>query len=635
MGVCTAAAPIVEHGHADRTKTSCRRDWTTPNARLRLRWGRGRAAKGRVGTVALAPNATQISVQAVIAKLETDFAAVTQAVENGEFALWVGSGISRRAPDLGMLIERAIEYLRVRAVDALTANAYLPALREAIELAGLDPAAIAGQFDQPFVDWPERGEIVSSLWNNYSRVLDIRIPGEPSDFILWDAIDIREAFSNPLPPAAQHLCIAILMLEGAVRTVASANWDGFIEAAIHRLSSGLAGVLQVVVDPNQMREPPGRAQLLKFHGCILYATREPATFRQYLTGSRTQITEWPDKPLFAAMCNTVVGVATNQKALVLGLSIQDNNLQSVFSRAKQINPWPWPCAPQAPAHVFCEEAIKQGQRDVLRIVYGDAYNDNAEAIHTGTHMRAWAEQVLIALVLMLLAEKLSRLMALSLEAAGKAPMTAELAVLLTGLRDAVAALAVPDAVEGSRAEICNQGIALWSRLLSVFRTGAIPSAPEAYETLSSSTPNLIGADPNAQAMGLGCLGIALALLQHGIVAGHWQIGTPAGADAIAGALTAKGVRAGADERPVFLVKSATDAIALQSRGAFANDNAIVVHADDTWYRMVESTGSARRVRAAPGRTGRVGNTHISLGRLIARCDTVATLQQEFVAEMIL
>ncbi len=63
--------------------------------------------------MALAPNATQISVQEVVAKLETDFAAVTHAVENGEFALWVGSGISRRAPDLGMLIERAIEYLRV------------------------------------------------------------------------------------------------------------------------------------------------------------------------------------------------------------------------------------------------------------------------------------------------------------------------------------------------------------------------------------------------------------------------------------------------------------------------------------------------------------------------------------------
>jgi hypothetical protein len=89
------------------------------------------------------------------------------------------------------------------------------------------------------------------------------------------------------------------------------------------------------------------------------------------------------------------------------------------------------------------------------------------------------------------------------------------------------------------------------------------------------------------------------------------------------------------DRPLFVVKSATDAIALKSNGAFANDNAIVVHADDTWHRMVGGGASARRVRGAPGRTGRVGETHVSLGDLLARCGDAATLQQEFVAEMML
>ena len=89
------------------------------------------------------------------------------------------------------------------------------------------------------------------------------------------------------------------------------------------------------------------------------------------------------------------------------------------------------------------------------------------------------------------------------------------------------------------------------------------------------------------------------------------------------------------DRPLFVVKSATDAIALKSNGAFANDNAIVVHADDTWHRMVGGGASARRMRAAPGRTGRVGETHVSLGDLLARCGDAATLQQEFVAEMML
>jgi hypothetical protein len=100
-------------------------------------------------------------------------------------------------------------------------------------------------------------------------------------------------------------------------------------------------------------------------------------------------------------------------------------------------------------------------------------------------------------------------------------------------------------------------------------------------------------------------------------------------------MTARASRPDGVDRPLFVVKSATDAIALKSNGAFANDNAIVVHADDTWHRMVGNGASARRVRAAPGRTGRVGETHVSLGNLLVRCGDAATLQQEFVAEMML
>lgn len=585
--------------------------------------------------MALAPNATAVTVPEVLARFETQFAAVARGVENGEFALWIGSGISRRAPSLGALISKAIDFLRAQTVLPATAAAYRPALIEALELAGQDPAALEGGFIEPFETWPERDAIVGALWDKYSRILDIRIPHQSGDFILWDAIDIRQAFAGSKPPAAQHLCIAILILEGAVRSVVSANWDGYIEAALHRLSNGTPNVIQVVVDPGHMRDPPGRATLLKFHGCIVYATAEPATFRKYLTGSHTQIIEWPNAPLFAAMRQAVLAVATNQKALVLGLSIQDANLQGIFSQAKQVNPWPWPCDPDAPAHIFCEDVIKPGQRDVLRLVYGDAYNDNSASIHQGTHLRAWAEQVLIALVLKLLTEKLSRLMEQALSAAGKASMATELVTSLKGLRNAVGALAVPDPVEGSRTGVTDQGIALWSRLLSLFRMGALPAQPDVYETLSQSTPGLIGTDPNAIASGLGRLAIGLALLQHGRAAGLWFLGAPTVANASAGALSAAGARPGADQRPVFLVRSATEAIALEGVGAFANDNAVVIHADDVWERMVSAGSGARHVRSAPGRTGRVGTLHVSLGAMLAHCASAADLRNEFTSVVIL
>ena len=216
--------------------------------------------------------------------------------------------------------------MRVRAIDTVTADIYRPAFDNVLNLANVQAADMTGQFETPLAHWPERGAIIRELWNKYSRVLDIRIEGEPADFMLWEAVNIRSAFAGPGLPAAEHLCIAILILEGAVGTIASANWDGFIEAAIESLSPDADGVLQVVVDPDHLRGAAGRAKLLKFHGCITHAAQDPAAFREFLTGSRTQITEWPDKPKFAAMRNAVTDVATNQKSLVVGLSIQDSNL---------------------------------------------------------------------------------------------------------------------------------------------------------------------------------------------------------------------------------------------------------------------------------------------------------------------
>ena len=236
--------------------------------------------------------------------------------------------------------------------------------------------------------------------------MDLRVPDEESDYILWDAIGICEAFENPPSLAIEHLCIAALVLEGAVHNIASANWDTFIEQAVEKLSCGAQNIIQVVVDPNQLRSPHGRARLLKFHGCIRHATEDPANFRKYLTGSTTQISDWPQTPLLAAVRNELVGMATNEKALGMGLSMQDQNLHQTLSRAKKINPWPWPSEPNAPGYVFCEDSLTTGQQAALRLVYRDNYDANAADIIAGAHLRAWPEQVLIALLLQLTFYKL-------------------------------------------------------------------------------------------------------------------------------------------------------------------------------------------------------------------------------------
>jgi hypothetical protein len=62
--------------------------------------------------------------------------------------------------------------------------------------------------------------------------------------------------------------------------------------------------------------------------------------------------------------NAAIDVATNQKTMVMGLSIQDYNLQTVFSKAEQVNPWPWPCAPHAPT-IFAKSLRDRVRRSTL------------------------------------------------------------------------------------------------------------------------------------------------------------------------------------------------------------------------------------------------------------------------------
>ena len=148
-----------------------------------------------------------------------------------------------------------------------------------------------------------------------------------------------------------------------------------------------------MVDPGHLRDAPGKARLLKFHGCVIHATQNPASYRKFLTASATQITDWQGNPNFAAMRNEVISIATNHKALMVGLSLQDNNLQWVFSVARRANAWPWPCTPRAQGHVFCEDEIGDGQRAMLKTVYADSYNNFIAEIEASAHLRSWPEQV--------------------------------------------------------------------------------------------------------------------------------------------------------------------------------------------------------------------------------------------------
>jgi hypothetical protein len=577
--------------------------------------------------------ATNATVSDILDRLDGDFAAMAAAFGNAAFALWVGSGISfGRAPDLGMIVARAIEFLRMKANDPTTQALFEPALRAAIGASQTVVAAAEPHFATPFADWPHevRQPIIGGLWNRYSHLLNIRIQNTEEDYILWDAVDVRDAFSNQPPPGCAHVSIAILVLEGVLRDIASANWDAFIEAAVEQLAGGLAGNLQVVVDPAHLRDEPGKARLIKFHGCIVHATQDEAAYRKFLVGSTTQINAWPHHQLYAAIRTEVVSLATNHRALMTGLSLQDGNLQAAFNVARQANPWPWPCAPQA--HVFCEGEIGDGQRLMLQTVYSGSYNNAIAEIEGSALLVAWGEQVLLALVFKVLADKFAALIDIALHGRELANDRAVLIASLDRLRDTAAAYAT-----GDRTVFIARAIHYWSRLLSLFRTGTLPARPAGYEVLTSGTVGSIAQDQNAKVACLGELGVALALLQKGVDEERWTLTPPIDGELASGAVAGTGLWDSAPSRPIFFARSAGTAIKLQKAGAFANDNAIVIHADATWHELQEASvsDSPRKVSRSPGRNGTIGTHHVSLARMLANETNAEGLYARFVADLAL
>jgi hypothetical protein len=389
--------------------------------------------------------------------------------------------------------------------------------------------------------------------------------------------------------------------------------------------------LQVVVDPGHLRDAPAKARLLKFHGCIIHATEDPGSYRDFLTASETQIIAWPDNPKFSAMKTEVVSAATNLKVLMIGLSLQDVNLQAVFSKARYASPWPWPCLPKAQGHVFCEDAIGDGQRTMLKIVYAEKYNEFVDDIEGSAHLRSWPEQVLLALVLKLLTDKLSTLLSLRLAETALAGEVNLMTVDLHRLRDAIAGQVAAD-----RTHFATHAIAIWSRIISLFRIGLTPVKADAYEVISPVPVGRLAGDTNVRAAGFGELGIALALLEHGRYRGLWALDRPVGLALTEGAIASVASWPGAVPRAIFLARSAAIALDLEKRGAFANDNAIVIHADDVWHQIrLTGTSSARTRSRAPGRTGRVGTRHVSVAHMLNTEADVARLRTRFISEVTL
>jgi hypothetical protein len=563
------------------------------------------------------PSADSITVAETLDLLEGPFAGLARGVADARYALWLGSGISlERLPDVPGLILRVLEFVHARVVAGADCS-HRKALEQAVGMAGLRPEERAQlELDDPPNTWPVLDLVLGGLQDRYSELLDIRVEGEAVDYLLWDAVDVRATYGAGIDPDCEHLCIGILVLEGAVSEVASANWDGLIEAALGELTGDYDAIVRVVVLPDELREPERALTLLKFHGCASLATRNPDKYRAAIVATRPQITAWNTGQERKPVRDKMVSLATTKPTLMIGLSGQDENIQQVFAQAKADMTWSWRANP--PAHVFAGDELGGDHVNILRVVYGNDYDANAADIERQALIRAYGKPLLTALVLAVLTEKLRAYLA---EVDAPQLSAADHQQLANGLKALCRRLA--GAADPDRLLFVHKLGARQRRALALFQEGTEPAAGgPSYKPLGSVPADRVKTDPALPTSGVRELAAALALLGHGEVVGSWSLATRPAASGAAGALM---VTSGGSDTAVFFAANGKAAVRLQAEGIVdpAAADVVIIHSTEP----VEP--AARSPRGRYGRTGRPAIRELDMCELLKTSSDLVALEDAF------
>ena len=558
------------------------------------------------------------TVAEVLACFDGEFAEVAAAFARGEYLLWLGSGISRGVvPGVPKLLTQMLEFLRANVEVSDPGCRFKKALEEVLDVAGV-PAATRALVDatKPVDEWRELDDIVGRLVDKYSDVLDVQVQGEAEDFLVWTGLDVPRTYGAPeLAPDVEHLCVALLMLEGVVRSAPTTNWDGLVEAAIDRIAEDPTGVLNVIVQAVDFRQPDRQSELVKFHGCAVRALANEDEYRPLLIARRSQISGWTARTENQFMKNRLEHLFGSRPAFIVGLSAQDANIHTMLHEASRDLARAWPTSP--PAVVFAEQQLHYHHRHVMKATYGDTYAANADEISESALLGAYAQPTLLALVLFTLADKLCALVGCVPDWALPIGEIDRVRSGIRALRDALGGVA--DGDPRSFVDGVVSGAAL---MLSVFRSGRAPnSADVRYQPISNTPITTALAGPDFPGSALGRLAVAVSLLGRGVGEGSWSLEVGTAAHPSEGVMR---VVTGPQVSRVFVVRDARAFTQLEVDG--------VVDPDDEGILVLQAEAARRPTTRAPraryGRTGSGGVRHVDLEGL---CATVSMADELFEA----
>ncbi|PWE52561.1 hypothetical protein DEM27_30175 [Metarhizobium album] len=536
--------------------------------------------------------ATNISVLETLKLFDEEFLEVAAGVAKAEYALWLGSGISReRVADLRVVARRVLDYLSVNARAEIGDGTYKRALDKALGLALTHGEKAAVDQEADPATWANIDIIVERLVGKYALLLDTRIQGQPSDHLVWDIIDVRGTYADDqLEPDCEHTAVAVLVLEGVFPKVASANWDGLVEKAVATLSDGNETLVNVLVRAEDIAGAGGRALLHKFHGCAVQAKRHEAQYREYIVGRDQQITDWPNDPKFALMKNQLEGLSVTHRTLMIGLSAQDSNIKDIFSVGRAMLKRAWPSHP--PAYVFAGDELGAEQGTMLKSVYQDDYDDRQLEIEKAAKIPAYGKPLLTALVLSVLGQKFAKLIELVDAPNMSAEERTKIIEGVIAARNLVAAQA-GDTSDDKRA-FMDAFVGGITRSLSIFRGEIGGLAKGIYGPVGVLPIGQMANDPYVQMSSMPELGVFLGIAGLATDVDGWRI-TPVTGDANMGSFSISG--ATGNQQKMFVISNNETLSKLIGEG-------VINEADSDTIVAVCSAPVARRQTNPSSRFGR-------------------------------
>lgn len=555
------------------------------------------------------------TVAEVLEGFETRFAEFANGFASGEYVLWLGSGISReRMPPLPDLISDVLELLRDNIDPTNPTCRYKAALEKVLNLSSLSPESRDSlDYAVPVEDWAVKADLVRSLQEKYSQVLGVRVTDEDPDYLVWTGLDVPGTYGNPdTEPDAEHYCISILMLEGLVGSAATSNWDGLIEKAMNELSLDADRFLRVVVDPLDFRKPERRSDLIKFHGCAARAVANPSKFRQKLIARENQISAWSVQPENQYLRSKLQALLGDKNTLVVGLSVQDANMHTMFAASAQELARSWPAHP--PALVLSEQSLHSRHQLALELLYSTDFDSHEDEIVASAVLGSYGKPTLMALVLWVLTEKLAALTEIATQS-WDAVDAERLKSDLRSARSAFGALAA-----GGSQSFLDGLIRTVSQTVSRFY-GLEATEGRAYTPLTSAPIQTAVLDTGFRATALGRFAVALSLLSRGHQDATWVVSV----DATAGEVSVS--RSGVQSR-IYLVQDTRESLKLELSDDFDSDDAeaVIVQAD------LDVPAQTRSPQATYGRTGRGGGEgvrRLSMEELTTEASTADGLYEAF------